>query len=115
MVSKTIITTYTSALCLTQVFIAAQSDDDVTCLDERVPIRTPRPPSPLIGLVYHPAAAAAANELCQFQLWVRLNERAAHELEKTEMSEMERGRRMAEEGGMGRDSQTSCRWNEYLQ
>ena len=40
------------------------------------------------------AAAAADDELCQFQLRVRLNERDAHELERTresetEMSEME--------------------------
>ena len=39
-----------------------------------------------------PCAAAADDELCQFQLRVRLNERDAHELERkreSEMSEME--------------------------
>ena len=45
-----------------------------------------------------PCAAAAADELCQFQLWVRLNERDAHELERQrererEMSEMEEERK----------------------
>ena len=35
-----------------------------------------------------PCAAAADDELCQFQLRARLNERDAHELE-SQMSEME--------------------------